>query len=205
MNHKVNNVQQLHNDAVSLMNNVVTGSNESSADTILANLNAGIENLKINWKGKDAGVQIQSVIRIYNAMVSIRNSLAELAVDSSKIASNYREIQNSNGAGLENLGILSFEAKVNLSDYTDTADTIDINPEANTGKTKIDAANNNIDTFISNVKSSYTKITENWTVGTGRDKATSAFDSFISNANQYKQVLADVSKNITTALQNYTM
>lgn len=205
MNHKVNNVQQLHNDATSLMNNVVIGSGEASADTILANLYSGIENLKANWKGKDAGVQIQALIRVHNAMVSMRNALAQLAVDSSKIASNYREIQNSNGAGLENLGILSFEAKVNLSDYTDTADTININEEANTGKQRIDAANNNIEAFITNVKSGYTAIKENWTAGAGRDAAEGAFDSFLSNAAQYKQVLAEVSTNITTALQNYTI
>lgn len=205
MNHKVNNVQQLHTDATSLMNNVVKGSGEASADTILANLNAGIENLKVNWKGKDAGVQISSLIRVHNAMVAVRNALAQLAVDSSKVAVNYREIQNANGAGLESLGSLSFEAKTNLSDYTDVADTININSEANTGKQRIDAANNNMDAFIGNVKSSYEAIKENWTAGTGRDSAEGAFSSFITNVGQYKQVLAEASTNITTALQNYTM
>ncbi|MBQ2872656.1 MAG: hypothetical protein IJE89_01490 [Bacilli bacterium] len=205
MNHKVNNVQQLHSDASSLMNNVVLGSGDASADTILANLNAGIENLKANWKGKDAGVQILSLIRVHNAMVSVRNALAQLAADSSKVAANYREIQNANGAGLEILGVLTFEAKSNLADYSDTADTVDINSQANTGKQNIDAANNNIDAFIGNVKSSYSAIKENWTVGTGRDSAEEAFSSFISNVAQYKQVLAETSSNIATALQNYTM
>lgn len=205
MNHKVNNVKQLHDDASSLMNNVVCGTGEASADTILANLKAGIENLKANWKGKDAGVQIQSLIKVHNAMISVRNALAQLAVDSSKVASNYREIQNSNGAGLENLNVLTFESKSNLADYSDTADTIDINSQANTGKQKVDAANNNIDSFIGNVKTSYNAIKENWTVGTGRDSAEEAFSSFISNVAQYKQVLAEASSNISTALQNYTM
>lgn len=203
MNHKVNNVQNLHESAVSLYNNVVVNG-DASADAILTNLNQGIENLKNNWKGKDAGLRIEEVIKVHNAMVSVRNALASLAVDSSKVASNYREIQNANGAGLEDLTNLSFEAKTNLGDYTDTADTIDISAAAEQGKKLIDTANNSLDTFTSNVKVKYDEIMQNWTAGTGRDAAQNAFDSFISNANQYKQVLSDVSANITKALQNYT-
>lgn len=203
MNHKVNNVQNLHDTAMSLYNNAVVNG-EASADSILYNLNQGIENLKMNWKGKDAGLRIQEVIGVHNAMVAVRNALACLAVDSSKIAANYRDIQNANGAGLETLSILSCEQKTVLGDYSDTADTIDINPAADAGKKSIDAANEAIETFVSNVKVKYDDIMGNWTAGTGRDSAKEAFDSFIANANRYKQILSEVSANISTALQNYT-
>lgn len=202
MNHTVNNVQSLYESATTLYTNVVVGG-ETSADLILANLNNGIENLKSNWKGKDAGIRIQEVIRVHNAMVAVRNALAQLAVDSSKIAANYREIQNANGAGMEALSTLSFEVKTNLSDYSDTADTVNINPSAEGGKNLIDAANNAIDGFTSAVKAKYSEIMENWQSGPGRDNAQNAFDSFISNVSQYKQTLAEVSANINTALQNY--
>lgn len=203
MNHKVNNVQNLHETAMTLYNNVVVGG-DSSADSILNNLNQGIENLKANWKGKDAGLRIQEVIRVHNAMVAVRNALASLAVDSSKVAANYREIQNANGAGMEALTTLSYETKTNLGDYSDNSDTVDINPAAETGKNFIDNANNSIDSFIGTVKVKYDELMQNWTAGTGRDAAQSAFDSFVNNANQYKQTLSEVSANITKAIQNYT-
>lgn len=203
MNHKVNNVQKLHDDAMYLYNHVVVGG-ETSADSILNNLAQGIENLKVNWKGKDAGLRIQEVIRVHNAMIAIRNALAQLAVDSSKVAANYREIQNANGAGMETLGTLSFETKTILGDYSDNADTIDINPNADAGKRFIDNGNNAMDQFVSAVKLKYSDIMENWQAGTGRDAAQTAFDSFVTNVNTYKQTLADVSSNITKALQNYT-
>ena len=111
MNHKVANVTELHSSAQSLYNNVVVGSADTSADTIISNLVAGIENLKNNWKGKDAGVQIQNIVIVHNAMIGIRNALGELASSASKIAVQYRDIQNSNGAGLETLGAISFETK----------------------------------------------------------------------------------------------
>ena len=203
MNHRVNNVQMLHDDAMYLHNNLVVGG-EAGADSILNSLNQAIENLKANWKGKDAGYRIQEVIGVHNAMVTVRNALDQLAVDSSKIAVNYREIQNANGAGLETLGTLAMEVKTFLGDYSDTADTVDINPLAESGKNAIDTANNALDTFISDVRARYNSIMENWTLGTGRDAAQGAFEMFMSNVNKYKETLTEVSSNITKALQNYT-
>lgn len=203
MNHKVESVQGLHDDAFALYNNVVVGAADYSADTLINNLDEGIKTLKNCWKGKDAGVQIQNVITVYNALVNIRNVLGNLAVDSSKIASNYREIQNANGAGLETLGVVSSENKTIMEDYVDNADKIDITPEAEGGKAKIDSANSNMDLFISEVSKYFNNIMNNWTVGTGREEAKSAFDTFNSNSAQYKEILSSVSKNISTALQNY--
>lgn len=205
MNHKVFQVQKLYDDSKSLLTVGVMGGGDSSADTILNNLNNGIENLKVNWKGRDAGVQIQSVIKIYNAMVIVRNALASLAVASATVASNYRQIQNANAAGLEELNILNCETKTTLPDYTDTADTIDINPEVNVGKSYIDSANNSMDTFVSYVRTMYDELMNNWKEGSGRESAEIAFNEFMSHANEYKETLSDVSKNIATALSNYSL
>jgi len=202
MDHKVANVQQLHDDAMYLYNSLVVGG-ENSADSILSNLSQSIENLKNNWKGKDAGYRIQEVISVHNAMVTVRNALAQLATDSSKVATNYREIQNANGAGLDQLNVITFDTKSVLADHSDNADTIDINPEAEVGKNLLDQANNALDVFKTDVRTKYDSIMENWTVGTGRDSAKDAFDMFSNNVNKYKETLDGVSSNITKALQNY--
>lgn len=204
MNHKVNSVQSLHDDAYGLFNNVVVGGADYSADSIIANLVSGIQILKGCWEGKDAGVQIQNIVQVHNAMVGIRNSLGALAVESSKIAANYREIQNSNGAGLETFGTLTCENKVVMDEYSDTRDTVGITPEAANGKAKVDAANGSIDNFILEVKKYYNSIMDNWTAGTGRENAQEAFDEFIQNSNKYKETLATASASINTAIENYT-
>ena len=49
----------------------------------------------------------------------------------------------------------------------------------------------------------FNNIMNNWTVGTGRDEAKTAFETFNSQSTQYKETLSSVSSNITTALQNY--
>lgn len=203
MNHNVNSVQTLHDDAYALYNNVVIGGSEYSSDTIIANLAAGIANLKNTWKGKDAGVQIENVVRVHNAMIGIRETLATLATLTSQIAANYREIQNSNGAGLESFGTITSDSKTIMEDYVDNADTINITPEANNGRVKIDAANATIDQFISEAKKYYNNIMQNWTSGTQRDEIVVRFETFLSNSNSYKETLNSVSQSIRTALANY--
>jgi uncharacterized protein YukE len=203
MRHNVSSVQTLHDDAYALYNNVVIGGSEYSSDTIIANLASGIENLKNSWKGKDAGVQIENVVKVHNAMVEIRETLAVLATVTSKIAANYREIQNSNGAGLETFSYITSDSKTILPDYTDMADTINITPDANNGRVKIDAASTAIDQFISEAKRYYNNIMQNWTAGTEREELISRFETLISNSNTYKETLNSVSQSIRTALSNY--
>ena len=202
MDHNVKNVQQLHDDAMYLYNNLVVGG-ENSADYILNNLSQAIDNLKNNWKGKDAGYRIQEVINVHNAMVTVRNALAQLASDSSKVAANYREIQIANGAGMDELSVVTFDTKSILANHSDNADTININQEAEMGRNLIDGANNALDVFKTDVKFRYDYIMDNWTAGSGRDAARGAFDMFLANVNKYKETLNDASSNITKALQNY--
>ena len=202
MNHKVNNVQQLYDDAKNLYNNVVLG----KADNIINSLDQAITTLKNSWAGMDAGIQINNVVDIYNAMTKIRNALASLAKDSSQIASSYREIQNANRANLENLAPLIIEGeKAPMASYQDTRDTVEISQEAMNGKTLLDNVNTSYEEFKSDVTRYYEAIMNNWQAGFGRSNAESAFGEFITNADKYKNVLNEVSQSITDAIKNYTM
>lgn len=203
MNHSVDNVQDLYNASYELYNTIVVGG-ECSADTIISNLYEAITILKTYWKGADAGKNIQDVIEVHNEMVRVRNALARLAQDSSSVAANYRDIQNTNGAGLEYLSVITTDDKEELESYTDTADTVNIVPEAERGKILIDTANTDLDTFITKVDRQYQEIMNNWTAGTGRDSADSAYTEFVANTKKYKETLTDASENITSALKNYT-
>ena len=84
-------------------------------------------------------------------------------------------------------------------------DTINISPEATNGNSKITAANNAIDSFISGVRRYFDSIMNNWTMGPGRDQFQDEFNSFVNSANQYKQLLNEASTSITTAIKNYGM
>ena len=206
MAHKVASVQTLYDDSMALYNDVVEGSGDYSAKTIIDDLAAGIANLKENWGGKDAGSQIQNVITVHNAMIGVRNALAALANESSKVASNYREIQNSNGAGLEQISALTAETKTVMGDYSDDRDTIDIRPDVATGQSKVNNAKTEMDLFIPKVRDAYNRIMENWTEGDeSREQAKEAFETFLTNVDTYKEVLTSASDSVTTAIKNYNM
>lgn len=199
MNHKVNSVQDLHESAVSLYEDAIC----NTADVIISDIIEAVNVLKDSWHGKDAGIQIQRLVIVHNEMVTIRNILGELTVNSTKIAANYRNVQNANGAGLEELGSISCETKTKMADYSDLRDTIDINENANNGKAKIENALSLFDAFISKVQKYYGQIMDNWTSGTNRDSASDAFDDFIANSNRYKETLNDVVNVISNAIKNY--
>ena len=205
MNHKVLNVSELHRYAKELFDRSVVGSGDSSADMIISNLDEGIQILKNTWKGKDAGVQIQNVVSVYNGMVALRNELSILAASTTKIAADYREIQNMNGVRGESLTTVSADSKTTMDDYSDTRDTVDITAEANNGRMKIEAAKNGLERFEVEVRNSLTEIMNNWQAGSGRDKAVELFDGFQSQVGKYKTVLGEVSQSITTAVQNYSL
>lgn len=207
MNHKVNSVADLYTSSVELYNKVVVGTNDTSASSIERNLREGIEALKNSWQGMDAGTQINNVVTVYNAMVKIKNLLSGLTVETSKIASDYRAIQRANGANnLEELMVLREEAPDTvMGEYSDTRDTVNITPDAVNGKNKIDAANNAMDGFLTEVKRYFDDIMNNWTMGPKREEAKQLFDEFIAKAPTYKNLLAEVSQSVTTALQNYGM
>ena len=90
-----------------------------------------------------------------------------------------------------------------MPDHVDTADTIDINPEADLGRSLVDNVRDSIDNFILDSKKIKDDILGNWQVGTGRNNADDAFEKFEGNAKKNKDKLLDVSSNITKALQNY--
>ena len=202
MNHKVENVEELYLNAEHLYNNVVCR-DTTGADGMLRNLSQAVEILKNNWKGADAGVKIQEIITVHNELVEVRNALAALSRDSSKVASNYRRIQLENGAPLGELYALNVTEVAEKEAYADNADTIDINPEADNGRKLVDEVRDAIDGFIIDSKKTKDDILGNWQIGTGRNDADEAFNKFESNAKKNKDKLLDVSTNITKALQNY--
>lgn len=205
MNHKINNVTDLYEDAKRLYNELIISSNDSSADGILAHLNTAIEALKTSWEGKDAGKQINNIIGVYNSIVDVRNRLSRLSANCCEIASNYREIQNNNGGGLPSLQKIEISEKNLINEYTDLRDTISISAEANKGKEMVDAAYSGFDSFLDEVQRLYNKIMDNWASGPGKEDADDAFNQFMSVSNRYKEILSTASLEITNAIKSYNL
>lgn len=200
--HKVLNVSKLYEDSRKMYTNVVAGS-DNSANKLIDTLGSAISTLKSSWKGVDAGVQINSVITVYNALVVLRNSLAQFASDSASVAVKYRAIQAANSQSVEEFSSLNVEMFNVMSEYTDNADTVDITPEALNGKNNISTVVNTLNTFLSSAELVYGDIMDNWQAGAGRESGVAAFADFKSKVSSYSNTLNEVCTNITTALSNY--
>ena len=201
--HSLRNVEELYEDSRTLYTKVIMGE-DSSADTLIANLAVAIRVLETNWKGIDAGVNIQKVAEVHNELVSVRNALAKLACDSSKVAVDYRRIQFANGAPVSELSPIVISDKSTINVEADTADTININPAADGGRLLIFKTVNQFDNFVSAARDVKDKILVNWLVGPGRNDADDAFNKFEANVKKYKDNLNLVSSVITSSLRNYS-
>lgn len=199
MAHSVENISELHIDAQNLLNNVVFG----TADTILNDLNSGIEELKASWKGTDAGKNIDDLITVYNGVATFRNELAKLAKAVADIAVDYDRLQVEHGGVSSNLAPLDYSDRSLKDSYSDNFTGIDINEGAVSGKEHVDSAKNVYESFKEEASAAFNKIMDNWTAGSGREDAEGAFNTFNSKAGEYTSILTTVSSNVTTVLQNY--
>ena len=89
LDHGIKNVEDLYMDSRELYNTSVM----SKADSIIGDLTSAINNLRENWKGADAGVNITDVIEICREITEVRNRLADLARDANAIDVIYLKIQ----------------------------------------------------------------------------------------------------------------
>lgn len=200
MNHKVNNVQQLYVDGMDLYKNVVL----ENADSIIDNLSQSISILKSSWEGKDAEVQINNVVEVYNGMVLIRNILVELAKEAVSAAADYRNIQIANRTNFDELSLLQTTLKNSMERHVDNRDTINITSDAARGQSILDTARASIDQFLNQVKLSHAKIMDNWQAGgKKRDDLERDFADFINKSSGFGTLLDTVSRSITDALRNY--
>lgn len=200
LDHGVKNVGELHIQSGKLYSDVVVG----KADSIIANLSMAIKNLKENWKGADAGVNIKDVIDIYNEIVDIRNLLANLAKDSNVIAVGYREIQDGNRARLGSLTPISIVSKNRDNDpYSDTSDTIYITPGAAAGKDLLGKAAGDIQSFVETARIYKNEVLDNWYKGPGRNQADDAFDAFDKSSKAKQAKLEEVANIVGKAVDSY--
>lgn len=200
LDHGIKNVEDLYMDSRELYNTSVM----SKADSIIGDLTSAINNLRENWKGADAGVNITDVIEICREITEVRNRLADLARDANAIAVMYRKIQEGNRANLGDLPPVSTVSReLYKNDYSDTADTIYIRPEAAVGKDSIGTAAKDIQSFVDSARLYKNKILDNWYMGPGRNQADDAFDAFDKSSKVKQAKLEEVAQIVGKAVDSY--
>ena len=116
----------------------------------------------------------------------------------------YRKIQEGNRANLGDLPPISTVSReLYKNDYSDTADTIYIRPEAVVGKDSIGTAAKDIQAFVDSARLYKNKILDNWYMGPGRNQADDAFDAFDKSSKAKQAKLEEVANIVGKAIDSY--
>lgn len=202
---EIQSVDTLGADAAKLYNTYVMGTGDDSANAIRESLAAAITTMKEFWAGKDAGVQINNVIQVYNALGTIANGAGNLAKLSVKAAQTLRDLQNSNGAGFNPIDDIFPVEMTDLPPHVDDRDTVSITSDVLAASTNLTSAVDNIGNFKNNITNTKTAIETNWTRGEslGRSSALENFQSLIDGITKYQEYLTSAVDSVKTAFDNY--
>ena len=202
---EIQSVDSLGADAAKLYNVYVMGTADDSANSIRESLKSAITTMKEFWAGKDAAVQINNVIEVYNALGALANGAGELAKLSVKAAQTLRNLQNANGAGFNPIDDI-FPVEMTIEPpHTDDRDTISITGDVLAASANLTSAVDNIDSFKTNLSNTKNAIEANWTRGEslGRTSALESFDTLISGTTKYREYLTSAVDSVKTAFDNY--
>ncbi len=203
LNHKVEDIQLLLDDAKNLLKNVTNGQT-SSAYSIIQDLTSAYDILTSCWKGTDAGVQINNIVHVHNEMVLFRQKMAEMAIAAYQVGIYYREIQSANGSSVEIPSPLSDDVVVaTKAEYKDNTDTVNITEIAIEGKNKLNNATKTFEELKNLFGSAKDSIFNNWLAGDKRSEYEDFFANFNTKFTNYEEMLNNIAENITQALRNY--
>lgn len=204
MVHEISSLEEL----ISSSTNVVNVDAKVTAKNVLDKLNQAYTILGVNenWKGKDAGAQINNIVEVYNAMAKYHYNLADLGTYVfNDIAVKYREIQSQNGASVEVPAKFATPEQVAAISYQpDQRDVVEIkDDEANNAVADLDEAVKGLEELISAFKNDFSVITTNWKSGPKREEFMSEFQDFESNIKGFEEKLNEAKEHVSRAVANY--
>lgn len=176
---------------------------KNSGTNLINNLSTDINNLKAHWKGTDATVHINNLIKVYDALVALVTDAKVITCNSGSAISTIQEVRRSNG-GSGNIGgpldgnapdVTSLPIVESTSEYF-------CDPSARTDYTLLEQICSDYSSFINNFRSQKDALMSNWTAGANRENAVKVFDEFDSNSETYNKYLTDAKENLEIAVSN---
>ena len=188
---QVNDPAELNNDAKTLYVNLCQG----KADSMLAELEKGINGIKGKWTGPDAAKHIRKLIGIYNDLLVFRDKLANIAGTISQTAVGIENTVVANGGtsyGISPLVIDTDPQKgvIYMSDTGIDDVHLNVEPDLEQPLQGIVSVATDFNDLRSSVNSIFGKIMDNWVSGLGRNYAKETCDEFSSKVDGYVETIS---------------
>ncbi len=177
--------------------------NDKGSELISA-LENNVGGLKTNWKGSDATVHINNLIKVHDALVALVTDAKTLTGDAADLIIRIQQVRKSNGGSPVVGEALSKGAPASqaLPLVEDTGEFF-VKPEAAglaSDLADICVKFNNFTTNFGNTKDSL--FNEEWHAGGGRDNIKRCFEEFATHAEEYNGYLNNAKTNLETAVAN---
>lgn len=176
---------------------------KNDGTNLINNLSTDITNLKAHWKGTDATVHINNLIKVYDALVSLVTDAKGVTASAGARISAIQEVRRANG-GSGNVGGVLDSSAPDASSMQTVEETSEYycDPSARTDYSLLETICTDYSSFISKFTSQKDALLSNWTAGADRENAVKIFDEFSSNSETYNKYLTSAKENLGTAVSN---
>ena len=175
----------------------------TDGEKLISDLGTDITNLKANWKGSDAAVHINNLIKVYEAMVAIVTDAKATTAQAGAAISAIQNVRRANG-GSGNVGAalpanapesMAIQAPEETTEYY-------CSPSAKTDYSQLVDICTNFVNFRNKFQDQKDALLANWTAGANRENAVKTFDEFTNNTETYNKYLTSARDNLEIAVNN---
>ena len=175
----------------------------TSGEKLISSLDTDISNLKTNWKGNDATVHINNLIRVHDALVEVVTSAKAITAAAGAAMSALQKVRNANGGS----GTIGADLPGNAPQYntiqtvTETTEYY-CKPAAENDYNTLVEICNDFSTFKEDFSTRKSELLSNWTAGCDHETAVSKFNEFVENSDTYYTILTSAKDNLGIAVDN---
>lgn len=175
----------------------------TQGEKLISSLGTDITNLKNNWKGSDATVHINNLIKVYNAMVDIVTTAKTITAKAGANIIELQRVVSSNGGGLNVGAALNAAApeSIAIQPVEETTEYY-CSPSAKSDYAQLVEICTNFVNFKTQFSDLKKELMANWISGLNKEDAVAAFDYFDSMTDDYNNYLTSARDNLEIAINN---
>lgn len=176
---------------------------KTSGANLIGNLGTDINNLKAHWKGTDATVHINNLIKVYDALVALVTDAKGVTATAGAAISAIQDVRRANGGSGNVGGPLDYNAPDSSSlGVVEATNEYYCDPSARADYSLLEQICNDYSNFINKFRSQKDSLMSNWTAGANRENAVKVFDEFDTNSETYNKYLTSAKENLSIAVNN---
>ena len=175
----------------------------TKGEQLISSLEGDITTLRNNWKGNDATVHLNNLIKVHDALVAVVTDAKALTSAAGGAMSDIQRVRSANGgAGPVGGDLPNTPPKSITIPVVPETQEYYCKPAAEADYNTLTEICNNFQSFASDFKSQKDALLQNWTAGCNHETAVAKFGEFENNSADYYSIITKAKENLATAIAN---